>query len=157
MVLSRQREIGQLWDAINIGDSFQTELEIQDKDILLYLGLVDDPNPIYIQHNYAERTDYKKPIVPHVLLTGLIFSCINKHLPGPGSVIRSSNLDFSHVLYHYAQISIQLEVIEKHADQTVTLRINMVDQEKKPVVEGTLVVATPQQKEMYQTEIFENF
>lgn len=157
MMLSRQKDIGQLWDTIQIGDSFQTELEIQDRDILLYLGMVDDPNPIYIQHNYAERTPYKKPIVPHVLLTGLIFSCINKHLPGPGAVIRASHLDFSDVLYHYAKILLKLEVVAKHHNQTITLKVDLVDRDNRPIVHGTLDVATPQPKQMLQTEIFDNF
>ena len=37
------------------------------------------------RHDYAQKTEYEKPIVPSIMLMGIITSAISKHLPGPGS------------------------------------------------------------------------
>ncbi len=39
------------------------QASIEDKDLLLYLGLTDDANPLYIQHDYALQTPLGRPVV----------------------------------------------------------------------------------------------
>lgn len=158
MMLGKKREIGRQIEQLHIGDSFETNLKIEDKDILLYLGLSDDTNPVYIQHNYTEQTPYHKPVVPHAMLVGLLYSAVNKHLPGPGSVILSSYLDFPDVLYHYSEVTMSMKIIDQHEeDNKVKLSVNMVDQDKKNVLTGTLSVSPPFPLKPIHINAFENF
>jgi 3-hydroxybutyryl-CoA dehydratase len=158
MILGKKREIGRQVDQLHEGDSFETKFKIEDKDILLYLGLSDDTNPVYIQHNYAEQTPYHKPVVPHAMLVGLLYSAVNKHLPGPGSVILSSKLDFPEVLYHYSEVRLSIEVIDLHEDENkVKLSVNMLDKDKRNVLAGMLSVAPPFPLKPIHVNAFENF
>ncbi|NIK15709.1 acyl dehydratase [Saccharococcus thermophilus] len=83
----KKRKLGRNISEISVGEKLVINEKMEDKDLLLYLGLTDDANPLYIQHDYASQTPLKKPIVPAVMLTGMITSAISKYLPGPGSHI----------------------------------------------------------------------
>ena len=52
----------------------------------------------------------KKPIVPTIMLNGIVTSAISKHLPGPGSHIPEQNFIYLEPVYHYETIEFLLEV-----------------------------------------------
>ena len=83
MILGKKRRIGREIEKIVEGEKLKLT-EIEDKELLLYLGLTNDSNPLYIQHDYASQTEFDKPLVPTIMLNGIITSAISKYLPGPG-------------------------------------------------------------------------
>ena len=85
MNISKPRKLGKTINELEEGDSLSLTESIEDNQLLLYLGLTNDANPLYIQHDFAKQTEYQQPIVPSVMLMGIITSAISKHLPGPGS------------------------------------------------------------------------
>ena len=103
---------GKTIDEIKEGDSLTVTESISDRDLLLYLGITNDNNPLYIQHDYARDTEYQKPIVPPVLLTGIITSSISKVLPGPGSDVVNLSTNFILPVYHDEMITFSFEVIK---------------------------------------------
>jgi len=137
-------KIGKKIDEIAVGEKLQLTEKIEDKDLLLYLGLTNDNNPLYIQHDYALETPFKKPIVPAIMLSGIITSAISKHLPGPGSHIREQNIIYLEPVYHYETIEILLEV--QHIDLTqniVEIYVNAFKEKNKQVMDGVLKVIPP--------------
>ncbi len=76
-MLGKKRKIGRLISDISVGEKLVLTEAIEDKDLLLYLGLTNDANPLYIQHDYASQTPLKRPIVPAIMLTGMITSAIS--------------------------------------------------------------------------------
>ncbi|MGQ0439497.1 MaoC/PaaZ C-terminal domain-containing protein, partial [Bacillus sp. B-TM1] len=93
-MLKKKVQIGRKMDEITVGEKLSITEKIEDKDLLLYLGLTNDANPLYIQHDYASQTPYEKPIVPSIMLTGMITTAVTKYLPGPGSHITRKDLMF---------------------------------------------------------------
>lgn len=137
-------KLGKKIDEMTIGEKIQLNEKIEDKDLLLYLGLTNDNNPLYIQHDYALDTPYKKPIVPAIMLNGIITSAISKHLPGPGSHIREQNLIYLEPVYHYETIEILLEV--QHIDITqnfVEIYVSAFKEKIVQVLHGVLKVVPP--------------
>ncbi|HWL12406.1 MAG TPA: MaoC/PaaZ C-terminal domain-containing protein [Ureibacillus sp.] len=144
MLLRKGVKIGKKIDEIAVGEKLQLTEKIEDKDLLLYLGLTNDNNPLYIQHDYALETPFKKPIVPAIMLSGIITSAISKHLPGPGSHIREQNIIYLEPVYHYETIEILLEV--QHIDLTqniVEIYVNAFKEKNKQVMDGVLKVIPP--------------
>ena len=97
MIIGKKRRIGRKIEDISVGEKLKLTEKVEDKDLLLYLGLTNDSNPLYIQHDYASQTDYGRPIVPAIMLTGIITSAVSKYLPGPGSHIIAQQLAFPKV------------------------------------------------------------
>ncbi|MFL0506810.1 MaoC/PaaZ C-terminal domain-containing protein [Ureibacillus sp. 179-F W5.1 NHS] len=143
-MLRKGIKLGKKIDEITVGEKLQITEKIEDKDLLLYLGLTNDSNPLYIQHDYALETPFKKPIVPTIMLNGIITSAISKHMPGPGSHVREQNLIYLEPVYHNETIEILLEV--HHIDITqnvVDIYVNASKDKNVQVLEGVIKVLPP--------------
>ncbi|MGV3464716.1 MAG: MaoC/PaaZ C-terminal domain-containing protein [Heyndrickxia sp.] len=158
MLLGKKRKLGRKLEEISVGEKLTLTEKVEDKDILLYLGLTDDANPLYIQHDYASQTPFEKPIVPAIMLTGMITSAVSKYLPGPGSHILSQNIEFKKPVYHYTSIHFLFEIMnvdEKH--QLVTIQVTATNEENETVITGQLDVCPPHRLEMLNGSALENF
>ena len=145
MLLGKNNRIGKIFEQVEVGDSIQITEKIEDQQLLLYLGLTNDSNPLFIQHDYASQTEFGRPIVPTVLLNGIITSTISKYLPGPGSRIMELALQFPGILYHYETIHIVLNVIDKRESiQGIMIHVegrNISTDEL--IVTGTVIAIPP--------------
>lgn len=159
-MLNKKRRLGRAITAIKVGEKLELTKKVEDKDILLYLGLTDDANPLFIQHDYASQTPFKKPIVPQIMITGFITGAISKYLPGPGSSIVNQHLKFPKPLYHYGSIKILLEtLVVDESTHYVELKVEGTDEFGDVVVEGTVGICPPHELKpiAYKTGTFENF
>jgi 3-hydroxybutyryl-CoA dehydratase len=158
MLLGKKRKLGRKIEEITVGEKLSMTEKIEDKDILLYLGLTDDANPLYIQHDYASQTPFEKPIVPSIMLTGIITSAISKYLPGPGSHILSQEIDFPKPVYHYATIEFLFELIEVTRDEhTVVISVVGSNEKNETVIQGKVKVCPPHRLEEIHGKTLDNF
>ena len=158
MILGKKRRLGRKIEDITVGEKLKLTEKIEDKDLLLYLGLTNDSNPLYIQHDYASRTAYEKPIVPTIMLTGIVTSAISKYLPGPGSHIVEQHLSFPKAVYHYSTINFLLEIT--HVDKeknSINVTIEAHDEEEDIVITGSVIVIPPKVEERLTSQTMENF
>ncbi|MFD1863874.1 MaoC/PaaZ C-terminal domain-containing protein [Planococcus sp. FY231025] len=158
MLLGKKRKLGRKIEDMNVGEKLKLTEKIEDKDLLLYLGLTNDGNPLYIQHDFASQTAFEKPVVPNIMLTGIITSAISKYLPGPGSYIKEQHLKFLQPVYHYSTIEFLLEVVEVDAkNNEVSIRIEATVEDGSPAVEGLVQVNPPQLLQQLTTHAMDNF
>lgn len=158
MLLGKKRKLGRKIEEINVGEKLTLTEKIEDKDLLLYLGLTNDANPLYIQHDYASQTPYKKPIVPSIMLNGIINSAISKYLPGPGSHILKQEIDYVKPVYHYGTIQFLFEVTEvSKSNHTVQIKVQGTNEEDETVINGTLLVCPPHRLHTMDGHTLDNF
>jgi len=152
--IGKLNNLGKAIDEIEEGQTMSVTEAIEDDQLLLYLGLTNDANPLYIQHDYARKTIYKQPLVPSVLLIGIVTSTISKHFPGPGSHVVNLSVNFVEAVYHYEMLTFLLEVIkvDKHKD-VVTISVEAVNTEEKRVLDAVVMVQPPM---IYEEESEEN-
>ncbi|MGX7373770.1 MaoC family dehydratase [Enterococcus asini] len=145
--INRSKRLGKTLEEIEEGDSLSLTESIEDSQLLLYLGLTNDANPLYIQHDYAQDTEYQRPIVPSVMLMGIITSAISKHLPGPGSHVVNFSVNFIEPVYHYETLTFEFEVIkvDKMKD-VVTISVEAVNVEDSRVLDAVVMVQPPAKK-----------
>ncbi|GAA0484059.1 MaoC/PaaZ C-terminal domain-containing protein [Salinibacillus aidingensis] len=154
----KKRKLGHSINDLKIGDSYETNVKMEDKDLLLYLGLTNDSNPLYIQHDYASQTPYKRPLVPSIMLNGFISTAVTNQLPGPGSHITEQHLSYQKPVYHDDEIHLQLEVMEiDTGNHRTILQIYATDSEQDIVIEGRIEVCPPYQPESIISRSLENF
>ncbi|TYS19721.1 enoyl-CoA hydratase [Rossellomorea vietnamensis] len=158
MLLGKKRKPGRKIDDISVGEKLTLTEKIEDKDLLLYLGLTNDANPLYIQHDYASQTPFKKPLVPAIMLTGIINSAVSKYLPGPGSHIMKQELEFPKPVYHYETIQFLFEV--KNIDSSshlVKIDVIATNEQEETVIKGSVDVCPPHKLEKMNGHALENF
>ncbi|WP_096436061.1 MaoC/PaaZ C-terminal domain-containing protein [Alteribacter populi] len=159
-MFTKKRKLGRGISNLQIGEKVEITKKVEDKDILLYLGLSDDANPIYLQHDYAARTPYQKPIVPHIMINGIVTSTVSMHLPGAGSSLVSQTLQYPKPLYHYGTLQLTLEIVKvDEKKHIVTVSVLGKDEDDITVVHGEMDVCPPYPfKPVTQDEgTFENF
>ncbi|WP_194709723.1 FAS1-like dehydratase domain-containing protein [Radiobacillus deserti] len=156
-MIGKRRKIGKNLHELAIGDSYQETRKVEDRDILLYLGLTDDANPLYIQHDYASQTPYKRPLVPPTMLIGIASSMISMHLPGPGCHILEQHLKYPNPLYHYSEIDIELEIIQiNEEDSTIMIQVKGKNGDGT-VLDGTFLVSPASKLESLTAQSLRNF
>ncbi|MFC4409809.1 MaoC/PaaZ C-terminal domain-containing protein [Chungangia koreensis] len=144
MLLSKKRRLGRKIEEMTVGEKLKLTEKVEDKDLLLYLGLTNDGNPLYIQHDYASQTEFGKPIVPAIMLNGIVTSAISKYFPGPGSHVQEQHLRFPKPVYHYETIELLFEVKEIDVIQNlVTITVVAENEDSEIVIEGKLVASAP--------------
>lgn len=142
--IGKPRKIGKTIDEIVEGDSLSVTESIEDQQLLLYLGLTNDANPLYIQHDYASQTPYERPIVPSIMLMGIVTSAISKHLPGPGSHVVNFSVNFVEVVHHYETITFDFEVIKvDKMKEVITISVEAVNIENDRVLDAVVLVQPP--------------
>ena len=135
---------GKKIDELKEGDSLTVTETISEREILLYLGLTNDNNPLYMQPSYAAKTEYGQTIVPPILLTGIITSSISKLLPGPGSEIVNMDVNLISPVYHNQIITFDFEVIKIDTmKEFVTISVEGVDEENERVLDAVIMVRPP--------------
>lgn len=144
MDIGKPRKLGKTIDEIEEGESLSVTESIEDNQLLLYLGLTNDANPLYIQHDYAQQTAYERPIVPSIMLMGIVTSAISKHLPGPGSHVVNFSVNFVEPVYHYETLTFEFEVIkvDKMKD-VITISVEAVNTEDDRVLDAVVMVQPP--------------
>lgn len=157
-MLGRKRKLGKQIKDIRTGDTFTTSSTIEDRDLLMYLGLTDDANPLYIQHDYASQTPFKKPLVPSVMVFGMISSIVSMHLPGPGSHIVEHTISYPKPVYHYGEVRFTIEVTDvNRTDHLVELSVIGYDEEGDIVVKGKVTAHPPYEPRSMNATSLENF
>lgn len=159
-MFTKKRKLGQTIDQLKIGEEFSSVKKIEDKDILLFLGFTNDANPIFIQHDYASRTPFQKPIVPQIMLNGFVSSAVSMNLPGPGSVILEQQLSFPKPMYHYGTFSLKVVITKvEEKEHKVYLSVTGKDEYDELVLEGSLIVSPPYPWKpiTHDSGTFENF
>ncbi len=142
--IGKPRKIGKTIEEIEEGDSLSLTEVIEDQQILLYLGLTNDANPLYIQHDYATQTEFEQPIVPSIMLTGIITSAVSKHLPGPGSHVVNLSVNFVEPVYHYETITFTFEVIKvDKMKEVVTISVEAMNASDHRVLDAVVLVQPP--------------
>ncbi|KGX89090.1 MaoC family dehydratase [Pontibacillus litoralis] len=157
-MIGKKRKLGSKLKELKVGQSYSADLTIADKELLLFLGLTDDANPLYIQHDYASQTPFKQPLVPPVMLIGFINSAISMYLPGPGCHIVEQQVTYPHPVYHYAVLSLYLEVTDiNEEDHLITVMVKVEDEEGRIVVDGKMKVCPAYELESMNAKSLENF
>ncbi|BBW95298.1 MaoC/PaaZ C-terminal domain-containing protein [Geobacillus sp. FSL W8-0032] len=153
----KKRKLGRRIGEIQVGEKLVFQAAIEDKDLLLYLGLTDDANPLYIQHDYASQTPFGKPVVPPIMLMGMITSAVSKYLPGPGSYITRNDIRFLRPVYHYETLEFLLEVTDvDEASHCVTLAVTAT-RGAEMVLTGELSACPPHTLPRLDSRALENF
>ncbi len=158
MLLGKKRRLGRKIEEITVGEKLKLTEKIEDKDLLLYLGLTNDSNPLYIQHDYASQTAYEKPIVPSIMLTGIVTSAVSKYLPGPGSHIVEQQFSFPKPVYHYSTINFLFEIIRVDKEgNSIDISVEARNEEEEVVITGLVTVIPPKVEERLTSQAMENF
>lgn len=79
---------------LRVGQQATFSKTINDADILLFAGVSGDHNAIHVNEEFAATTRFGGRIAHGFLTASVISAAVANHLPGPGTVYISQQLNF---------------------------------------------------------------
>ena len=127
-----------------VGEQASLSRTISDQDVHTMAEVTGDFNPLHLDEEYARKTRFGKRIVHGVFSAGLISAVLGNHLPGPGSIYLSQQVEFLAPVFIGDTITATVEVLSWRPDKRiVTLKTVCHNQHNKPVVTGQAVLMVP--------------
>jgi acyl dehydratase len=153
-----KRKLGKMIEELKVGDKARFSKKITDRDVHLYMGVTGDMNPIYIDRQYASRTHFEEPIVPGVILAGLIVALISNELPGKGSITVSQCVEYLAPVRWNDLVSTEVEIISiDQVKNRVVMNAVSKNQRGEIVVKGETTVLPPIRLRSAMSFAFEDY
>lgn len=123
------------WEDINIGDKYTFSREITQSDILTWVEMMGDDNPVHVDEEYAKTTRFGNIIAPGIMVAGLISTVMTKATFG--NVYSGQTLKFLRPVYVGDTITAVGEVIGKLEEKhRVVIKTECFNQKGELVIAG---------------------
>lgn len=113
------------WDDIKVGDTASFTKTMTETDVILWVGLTGDLNPVHIDREYSKTTKFGDVLVPGVLVLGLISNVMTQLTFG--NVYANQGIKFTKPVFIGDTVTAIGTVLEKIEEK------NMVKVETKVV------------------------
>lgn len=151
-------ELGKTFDELSVGLKATLSRRVTRQDVLQYMSLSGDLNPLYGDASYAGRTKYEHMIVPANMLAGFAMGAVATALPGLGSLTYSHSYRLAHPPRVGDEVTVEMEIVALKPDvQHVIIDYTMQDQTGRELITGTMEVEPPQKLKPILHHDYESF
>ena len=125
------------FESIRLGDQRSIVKTITEADVLRFVELTGDNNPLHVDKAYAESTPFKEIVVHGMLGASFISTVIGTRLPGPGALWVSQQMEYLMPVRLGDALTITVEVIKKHeGERLLELETLITNQHGQRVLSG---------------------
>ncbi|MFZ5813807.1 MAG: MaoC/PaaZ C-terminal domain-containing protein [Bacillota bacterium] len=151
-------ELGKTYDELAVGQKATLSRRVTKQDVLQYMSLSGDLNPLYGDSAYAGRTKYEHPIVPANMLAGFAMGAVASACPGLGSLTYSHSYRLVRPPRVGDEVTVEMEIVAlKPESQHVIIDYVMHDQDGRELLSGTMEVEPPQKLKPILHHEYESF
>lgn len=116
---------------------------ITELDILRFVELSGDKNPIHSDEKYAQTTMFGRRIAPGIMVASYISAVIANDLPGPGAIYLQQDLRFQAPVFIGDTITVQVRMVDVPRPGRLLLETSCTNQDGVQVISGNALVKTP--------------
>lgn len=151
-------DLGKTFDELTIGQKASFTRQITRQDVLQYMGLSGDLNPLYVDSAYAGRTRYEQLVVPANMLAGFAMGAVANVMPGLGSLTHAHTYRLVHPPRVGDTITAEMEIVATKPEiRHVVIRYHQHDQYGREVLTGEMEVVPPEVLKPILHHAYENF
>lgn len=151
-------ELGKTYEELSVGLKASFKRRCTKQDVLQYMGLSGDLNPLYADSAYAGRTKYDRPIVPANMLAGFAMGAVANVMPGLGSLTHAHTYRLIHPPVVGDEVTAEMEIVEMNPQtHRVKIHYKQVNQDGKLLLEGEMEVEPPAKLKPILHHAYENF
>jgi len=151
-------ELGKHYDELSVGQKATFSRLVTKQDVLQYMSLSGDLNPLYGDGHYAGRTKYAHPIVPANMLAGFVMGAVATVLPGLGSLTYAHSYRLTRPPRVGDTVTVEMEIIAlKPESKHVIMEYRIHDQEERELQTGSMEVEPPQKLKPILHHEYESF
>lgn len=128
---------GMSFAEINVGDSAEFDVHVDEKTHEKFAKLVADFSPIHSNDEFSSKTTFKRRIGYAFLLTGFLSRLYGEHLPGGSSVCIKQEARFTKPYYPGDTLKIRGVVVRKvNSTKFVEIKSEAFRNGKEKIFEG---------------------
>lgn len=151
-------ELGKTYEELTVGQKASFQRRVTKQDVLQYMGLSGDLNPLYADSAYAGRTRYDRPIVPANMLAGFAMGAVANVMPGLGSLTHAHTYRLHLPAVLGDEVTAEMEIIAcKPENRHVVIRYTQHNQHGKLLLEGEMEVEPPSKLKPILHHAYDNF
>lgn len=94
----------------------QFSVSVTDHDRIRFADLSGDQNPLHVDPNYAENTDFKRCVLHGAFSAGLVSQMAGMYLPGVKCLLHSLELKFLNPIYTPVKLTVSGKVVKDNGD-----------------------------------------
>ena len=129
------------FEELRVGDSESLSLTISEKHVEAFAEATGDRNPIHMDKDYADSSQFGRRIAHGVLLTGIVSGILGTKLPGLGTVARQMDAKFSRPAYIGDTVTATVTLKRKREKlKMCEFNYKVTNQKEKTIVRGKAVV-----------------
>jgi acyl dehydratase len=129
---------------LKVGDKATLIKVFTESEVEHFAKISFDDNPVHMNQEYAENTNFGSRIVHGLLVASLFSGLIGARLPGHGSIYLGQSLNFKAPVYINEKVEASVEVVKVREDKPIiTLKTLCVKDDGTIVIEGEAVVKVP--------------
>lgn len=114
---------------------------ISSEDINQFSKITGDRNPLHLSKEYAESTEFKKPVVFGLLVNSFLSTLAGMFMPGKYSLIVSVDQNFKKPCFEGDELTVIGEVFNKIDSQKVIILKTLIKNQNSEVLqEGKMFV-----------------
>jgi len=113
-----------------IGDKKSFTHQFTREQVEQFAALTGDRNPVHLDDAYARRTPLGAPVVHGMLAASYISTLVGMHLPGPGALWTSFQVDWRHMIRVGDTLEFEAEILQI-SQSTQTMEIKLTAKEVK--------------------------
>ncbi|MHA1274541.1 MAG: MaoC family dehydratase [Promethearchaeota archaeon] len=115
------------WEDYEIGDSASHSKTITETDVVLFAGISGDFNPLHVNKQYAETTQFGQRVVHGVISVSLISAVLGYKLFGAGILYGSQTVRFKKPVFIGDTLTAVATVKNKYTKKEGKLKFIDVD------------------------------
>ena len=124
-----------------VGEQASLTKTVTDSDVATFAELIGDHNPIHTDDEYARNSRFGRRVAHGIFTGGLISAVLGNHLPGPGAIYLSQQLEFLAPVFIGDTITAVVEVTSWRPEKRIiTFKTDAYNQEKIQVATGQSVL-----------------
>lgn len=108
---------GPFFEDLAVAQSASLRKTVTEADILMYVAVSLDANPIHIDAEAAAQSGFGERIAPGMLVASLVSAVIGTKLPGPGTTYLDQSLQFIAPVRIGDTVTARVEVMALNADR----------------------------------------
>lgn len=120
------------WDDIQVGDTASFSKTMTETDVILWVGLTGDLNPVHIDKEYSKTTKFGDVLVPGVLVLGLVSNVMTQLTFG--NIYANQSIKFTKPVFIGDTVTATGTVIEKIEDKNMVKVETKVTNQKDELV-----------------------
>ena len=126
-----------IFESIKVGDIREFTHPLTTEDIRKFADLSGDYNPLHLEPEFAQKTDFRKPVAHGMLSASFISTMIGMHLPGEGALWLSQSLKFLRQAYVGDILRIVAKVKQKsESTRVLVLETIVYNQRNEELISG---------------------